>query len=535
MQLGIHAPTQGWTGRAQQTAAALDAEAFLWLAAERVTDAYPYTTALHIVRLANWATTDTPIGYTNAVAGTVNSWASLPGVVFQCGNEPDAEAGHNGEMFPQIAAAMRSRWPTILLANPPLRPENCGALTDETCEAADFIACHCYWQVNHPEDEANPGLGAAYRQLLDYGIPVIVTEVNAVPASGNGNDPNVPWDERNTQVADWAFQAMADGVAACCIYLADAAPDWAGFDVGPEAAADIRAQYDEWMDDPDPAPPPPEPLPDPRPPDGGGTMVSAQDVIDMASTQLYCPRSGAYDSLNGDHPWAYWCLAFVESTHRNLGLDVPPQSSAYQAGLSFDLNGGPAPLGAAMFFGQSFYYPDGHVAFSTGDDWCLGTVTNGEGVDYCYWNSTTNGYMGWTYYPGVTPADAPAPDPPPPTWLVQPGNPYQEGKPDEIGIGGGFLRYYNAIAIGQDPMVALGYARERECDAYVTDADGTTNLRTIQRFERATLIYQEGEPFPWDVVAALFNQQIANAAPLSQGAPEGDPDASLDVSADDAT
>lgn len=238
-------------------------------------------------------------------------------------------------------------------------------------------------------------------------------------------------------------------------------------------------------------------------------MVTPTDVLTTGVTQYGQPYSGSYDSLNGNHQWAYWCLAYVESTHRNLGLYVTPQSSAYNAGLSMNLNSGRAPLGAAMFFGQEFYYPDGHVALSLGNGACLGTLTDGTGVGVKYWNETTYGYMGWTYYEGVT-IDVPD-DIPPTNFYVQPDNPHQVNSEAEIGIGGGFLRYYNSIAAGQEPMTVLGYAVANEVDATILDVDGTSYTRTIQEFERGILQYCPENSFPWDIIMSPLSSVVTPA------------------------
>jgi hypothetical protein len=241
-------------------------------------------------------------------------------------------------------------------------------------------------------------------------------------------------------------------------------------------------------------------------------VVSVDELMAMAVTQVDHPYSGHYDQLNGNHPWAFWCLAYVESTHRNSGLSVPPQASAVVAAGQFDLQPGPAPRGAAIFFGTSFYYPDGHVGLSCGDGTCLGTLTDGRGVGVTVWNERTVGYLGWTFYPGVA-ADADvADDPPPATWYVQPNNPHQHADQAEIGIGGAFLRYYQSVANGQEPLTVLGYARAREADALITETDGRQQVRTIQRFERLTLIHQPEHAYPWDVVAGLYNQTIDEGA-----------------------
>jgi len=245
--------------------------------------------------------------------------------------------------------------------------------------------------------------------------------------------------------------------------------------------------------------------------EGGTGVVTALDVMKMAISQFGHPRSGTYDTLNGDHAWSYWCESYIESTHRNLGLSVTPQPSAIVASQHYDLQPGRAPFGAAMWFGTSFYYPDGHTAFGTGGPYCLGTLTDGTGVGLMEWNETTEGYLGWAYYQGVEPY-TPNPSPPIPNWLVQEGNPYSpDADGQEVGIGGGFLRFYNSVENGLDPMVVLGYAKAREQQATVTDPDGTVNTRTVQSFERGWLVYQPENGYPYDIVMAQETSQISPA------------------------
>jgi len=231
-------------------------------------------------------------------------------------------------------------------------------------------------------------------------------------------------------------------------------------------------------------------------PEGDEPVVTAQDVIAQGMTQVGHPRSDGFDSVNGDHPWAYWCLSYVDSCVRQCGLDVPIYPNAVTAGDSRQLTGGEAPPGAAVFLDQNFYWPDGHAALSIGGGWCLSTLTDGTGVGQMFLPPETVGYMGWAMYDGVSPVDVP--DPGPPSWYEQPGNP-NEG----VGIGGGMLRYYNTIAQSLDPMVVLGYALANEEQALV---DGTQ--RTIQRWERGVTIWQPENEFPWDVVMALTTSVI---------------------------
>ena len=235
-------------------------------------------------------------------------------------------------------------------------------------------------------------------------------------------------------------------------------------------------------------------------------MVSTADVIRMAFTQYGHPYSGDFDSVNGNHPWAYWCLSFVDSSNRNCGLNVPLYPNAVTAGHNYDLQQGDAPPGAALFMNENFYYPDGHAALSVGGGWAISTVTNGTGIGMMWLPPSTHGMMGWAFYDGVEEVEMPTE--PPLSWYVQPDNPYSEVLGKEVGIGGGFLRFYQGIAIGQDPMTVLGYAMDTEQTATVVDEDGSSKERTIQLFQRGTLIYQPETPFPFDVVMALSTQQI---------------------------
>ena len=499
MLLGINAPVQGWTDRGRDTSATLGNEIVRWLASEGPQDAAPLPDCVHLLRLDNWTTGENADAYVNRIANRVSAFLGAVGtaLIAQLGNEPDLEAGHGIDDFPTYAEAFRRQFPGVDVASPPLSVEHTTWITGAVCDAADYVSVHSYWETFAPADVANPGLGASYRFVQSItDKPIIISEVNA---NASREMPSVDWNERNQQVADWCAQADDDGVYGACLFIADAAPDWAAFDVGPDAAADILAK---WGDESTPAP---------APPNGGTTMVSPSALVEMGQTQLGQPYSGTYDSLNGNHQWAYWCLAYTESTHRNMGLTVQAMPNAVTSGRSHNLSPGRAPLGAVVYFDESFYFPDGHVGISMGDGTLLGTVTDGTGVGYRTWNENTTGYMGWCFFDGVDSDESvvpPAPDPPPPSWFVQPDNPYQVAGEPEIGIGGGFLRYYNSVAAGLDPMVVLGFAKNREETATVTDDDGTSRDRTVQQFERGTLIYQPDFAFPYDVTMALATQRI---------------------------
>jgi hypothetical protein len=266
--IGIHAPVQGATDRFNQTASALNAGAFLWLDSEQPGDALRYPGALHVVRLPNWTQGMGAGGYTASVTARVIRWRSaVPDAVFQCGNEPNLEVGHNGRDFPRYAAAMRDAFPGIRLANPPPSVEGTDAITADVCAAADFVACHAYFERQHPEDSGNETFGASYRIAMQVAgaKPCIVTEFNVVQT----NCP-IDWPDRNTQAAAWLRQAEADGVHAAMLYIADAAPDWSSFDLGPEAATDILAHYRQDV-------PQAPPRPDPSPPEETGMYTRGSD------------------------------------------------------------------------------------------------------------------------------------------------------------------------------------------------------------------------------------------------------------------
>jgi hypothetical protein len=259
-------------------------------------------------------------------------------------------------------------------------------------------------------------------------------------------------------------------------------------------------------------------------PPGGPVAVGVygEDLVAKLRTQIGQPRSGSYDTLNGDHAWAYWCRAAVESTGRNCGLSVTAHASALDAqhaaadqGL---LNTTDAPEhGAVVQMDTRFYAPDGHT-FLWDDDrkMALGTLTDGTGVGYRSWGPGTYGYAGWYRLPGIVAPRRPVtppPDPPPATNLVIPDNPYNAGRvaPHEIGVGGGMRRVWEALTAAGVAMQLLGWPVANETQAIVTEPDGrTSKQRTIQRFERATLVFIPENKAPWDIVAALRGQTVTD-------------------------
>jgi len=239
--------------------------------------------------------------------------------------------------------------------------------------------------------------------------------------------------------------------------------------------------------------------------------VSGTDLIAMFETQIGHPYSGDYDTLNGNHAWAYFCEAGVESTGRQCGLTITPQGSATGAGLIAAVGGilqqSPPEHGGVIVFGPSFYYPWGHTGYWNADrQQLLGTLTDGTGVGYKNWGPWTAGYAGWYALPGSTPGyHGAAPEPLPPAEIRVQDNPY-ESDGNAIIIGGGFFRLWQSLA--PDPLVVLGYPMRNEQQAVVRDAGGLEQDRTVQYFERGILLYQAENAYPWDCVVALRSQTI---------------------------
>lgn len=257
------------------------------------------------------------------------------------------------------------------------------------------------------------------------------------------------------------------------------------------------------------------------PPEGSAPVtdgVYGEDLIAKFSTQIGHSTSGDYDPRNGDHPWAYYCEAGVESTGRNCGLDVTPRASAIAKYNACNDQGlivqGTPEHGAQCFFGLAFYSPDGHTGLWDADKgMLLGTLTDGSGVGYRSWGPGTVGYLGSCRIPGVVGDRRPAVVHPPMDNgnLVIPGTPGNDARaiPDRVGVGGAMRRVWEMLP---EPLVALGFPLTNEYQATVVDEDGTTHERTVQEFQRTTLIYQPELAVPWNCVWALRSQKITKKA-----------------------
>lgn len=262
MLIGGNSSTSGFTQRCQQTAAVFGPEVMLWLASAGPQDAVAYPTCVHIVRLPNWIPSTTPNNYCREVRRQVDEWrAYIPDAIFALGNEPDLESGHFGQRTGEYARAMKNFFPGIRVGNPALSVQASASVNADAC---DVVLMHSYFERQHPDTMDWMQFGASYRFGLEIanGRPVYVTECNAVQTGMGDWESGVPevearaWSDRNEKLAAWLDQAERDGIEGACIFIFDAADDWASFDVGPEAAAQVVALRSESGPSPITPPPP---------------------------------------------------------------------------------------------------------------------------------------------------------------------------------------------------------------------------------------------------------------------------------------
>lgn len=317
--IGGNSATQGYTDRCRQAAEVFGPGVMVWLSSAGPQDAIRYPHCVHFLRLENWSKGESSQSYVQRQTARIQSWRVVPNLILIPGNEPDIESNHSGEDIQQYAYALRAAFPGVKIANVPLSTENTPSATYTGC---DVRVCHSYFERQHPEDALNPQFGGSYLNTLDSanGMPVYVTEFNVVQTNSG-----VDWTDRNAQAAHWLDEAEKRGVAGVAFFILDAAPDWASFDVGPEAAADILAKRGTAQP---PAPPPPIVLTgysgNSRP-KNGVTTVNANwenhapaDVI--AAYAKYAPQIG-YDpnlALGQSADETGWWTSPAYRLHRNM-------------------------------------------------------------------------------------------------------------------------------------------------------------------------------------------------------------------------
>lgn len=308
LRCGFNSPTQGYTDRARQAAEVFGPEVMLWLPSAGPQDAVRYPACVQIVRCPNWAVGQSPVAYAESIAALVVRWRSaLPGATFQLGNEPDIEAGHHGEEIEQYAAAVHATFPGIAVGNPPLSVEQSLRVRAEGCEV---VLMHSYFERQHPESMADGLFGRSYLYgtQIAAGRPVYVTECNVVQT----NCP-IDWPDRNAQAARWLDQMEADGVAGACFFLLDGQNEWASFDVGPEAAAEILARRGPT---PVPVPPPPPPPPSPFPANGYRRDAAPRSTADAPLSPNWLPAIQVFNAAD-----APAIVAAYADTARAIGYD----------------------------------------------------------------------------------------------------------------------------------------------------------------------------------------------------------------------
>lgn len=320
---GIHWSPSGGTDRCRAVAAILDG-CFLMLGGNhRPEDVAAWPAATIIVRLPTPAVWENPATWIARVSPIIQQWAVRPGVLYQLGNEVDILDGSDVrfaawkpvdwlQAAPRFVASLRAAHPGILLGSTPLSVTATAQITPEYCALWDAVCVHSYADWQHPETVTNPNLGQSYRHALAVadGRAVYVTE------AGVSNFAGGDWHARNALLAAWMRQADADGVRGACLFVADASPDWASFDIGPEAATDIKALLTP-PSPPPPAPPPPivPPAP-PTPPTGAYTRAS-----DPRGYRALDPRWRPFIAAHNPDEADAICTAYEEGC-RAIGYDA---------------------------------------------------------------------------------------------------------------------------------------------------------------------------------------------------------------------
>jgi hypothetical protein len=267
MRVGLHAPVQGATERFIQTAEALQASVFLWLALtpggpHRPADALRYPGGTHIVRVANPARYEDPAAWMARVVPALDPWVAAgipPGaLIVQHANEPDVAAidlpaawdlGVWMGSAHGYRDALKARYPNLPLLSPPFSCANTKYLTAEYVAPYEGVAVHCYWAAGNPGWRQGTDGGAAWRSAAPFGKPVWVTEANSNPTDAE-------------EIVAWVREVDSPLVEGATLFVADGAQSWPEYDVTPETAAAVRAGLSVTPPKPPPSPPEPTPMAD---------------------------------------------------------------------------------------------------------------------------------------------------------------------------------------------------------------------------------------------------------------------------------
>jgi hypothetical protein len=120
---------------------------------------------------------------------------------------------------------------------------------------------------------------------------------------------------------------------------------------------------------------------------GGGEWG---DVVSVAQRFL-----GDVFMSNGT-PWDGWCEKFQNDMDEIAGYGAHRHNTAFEHGASLNLNRGPAPAGASIFFDQSWGYA-GHAAIATGVGNTAISTPIADGHNDIHYAPIvgSRGYMGW--------------------------------------------------------------------------------------------------------------------------------------------
>jgi hypothetical protein len=396
---GYHASPQGHTQREIDTFAAAPPAAILWLGGNHEpANGAQYPSAWHLARLPTPAVDESPVQYASAMERIIGPWRAIEGALnalwFIPGNEPEYAdksdvivawgVGQWLDAAPGYASALRSLYPGIRLAAPALMAEHTDQLTPGYCGAFDIATCHCYWQIqDEPGIRWHLGGGSYTHALAVAGETVVVTEVGVVSPSGVYADASqMDWDARNAQLATWIGEADAAGVSACCLFVVDASPDFACFDIGPEAAAAIRAGMIPPA--PVPVPPPPEPpMGNPYAYDGDyghDTFRAMMDGPLLAKNPDAASRAnyrGCHAAAKGEGISVPTLVGWIKAENVDPALfAVNNLAGIYYVGQS---RATPGPLGPASEGSKPY------CAFATPEDFWTTLAVNIATVDAAAW------------------------------------------------------------------------------------------------------------------------------------------------------